>query len=194
MHLEWRTNYHKIFEPTLFVIETMDGRNISFQPNWNVANEKEKKDLEWRVDTYHKDLSDFCAPSEWTKLYRLKSNTGTVTFHYFVDPNIRAVIVPPNAIIMEDAERKNGIGGQIQQLLEQLAHKLGYKLLVSITPESAASHNQRILNIIRKEGYYMWPPTEWRGNYVWEHQSTYTGDGIPEAGIDPIYMVPPTIH
>ena len=194
MHFEWRTNYHNIFEPTLFTIETTDGKTISFQPNWEVSDKHEKKRLEEKVDTYYKDLSDFCKPSEWTKLYRLKWNTGTITFHYFVDPNIRAVIVPPNAIIMEETERNNGIGGQIQQLLEQLAHKLGYRLLVSITPESAASHNQRILNIIRKEWYYMWPPTEWRGNYVGEHQSTYTGDGIPEAGIDPEYMIKPTIH
>jgi len=35
----------------------------------------------------------------------MKSNTGTVLFHYFVDPNIKAVIVPPNAIAMEEYER-----------------------------------------------------------------------------------------
>lgn len=194
MRLEGKTNYHNVFEPHLFTVETTDWRTLSFQPSWEVTDEHEKKNLEWKVDTYYKDLSDFCNPSEWTKLYRMKSNTGTVLFHYFVDPNIKAVIVPPNAIAMEEYERNKWIGEQIQKLLEHLAYKLRYRLLVSITPESAAANGQRILNIIRKEGYYMWPPTEWRGNFVWIHQSTNTGKWIPETRTEPEYMLPPTIH
>lgn len=75
-----------------------------------------------------------------------------------------------------------------------IAHKHGYRLLVGITPQSAAAFNNRVLTILRTIGYYMGPPSDKAEIYFGEHQSTYTGNGIPEVGTDPVYMLDPTIN
>lgn len=74
-----------------------------------------------------------------------------------------------------------------------IAHKHGYRLLVGITPQSAAAFNNRVLTILRTIGYYIGPPSDKAEVYFWEHQSTYAGNGIPEIWTDPEYMVSPII-
>ena len=82
----------------------------------------------------------------------------------------------------------------IQRFFEIIAQKHGYRLLVGITPQSTAAFNNRVVKILRAIGYYMGPPSEKSDIYFGEHQSTYTGKGIPEIGTDPEYMLHPTIR
>jgi hypothetical protein len=81
----------------------------------------------------------------------------------------------------------------IQHFFEYLAHKHQYRLIVGITPQSAAAFKNRVMNILRAVGYYVGPPSEKSDIYFGEHQSTYTGNGIPEIGTESEYMLTPTI-
>ena len=180
MQLEGKTNYHNIFEPTFLMIETQDGQTIYFQP-WNVNR--------W----FKHQLIDF-PDLEEVKTYKLSSWDGKISFHYIIHPGIQAIVIPPNSIEMDFEKRNNGISNEIQDFFETMAYKHWYRLIVGITPESAAAFNQRIYKILRNVWYYMWPPSTQASVYFWEHQYTYMGDGIPEIGTEPEYMIPPTIH
>lgn len=180
MQIEGTTNYHNIFEPTLFSITAQDGKNIQFQPS---------EAGRW----FDHHLIDF--PKDWeTQIYKLTSGDNTISFHYIVNSASRAIIVPPNSIEIEHTDRNKWISDLIQRFFEIIAQKHGYRLLVGITPQSAAAFNNRVLKILRAIGYYMGPPSEKSDIYFGEHQSTYTGKGIPEIGTDPEYMLHPTIR
>ncbi len=187
MHLEGKTNYHNTFEPIFLRIEDSMGNIHSFQPP--------KKLDRW----FAHHLGDF-PDAEDMRQYKLTTvDTGNpseeqVAFHYLIHPGMQAVIVPPNAIDMPAHLRSRGVSDGIQRFFEMIAAKHGYRLLVWLTPQSVSAFDQRVLKILRWLGYYMWPPSEKAGVYFGEHQSTYTGKGIPEIGTSGEYMMPPTIH
>jgi hypothetical protein len=110
-----------------------------------------------------------------------------------VHPDMGAIVIPPNSIEMEYNQRNKWISESIQKFFEMIAYRHWYRLIVGITPQSAAAFGQRVFKILRNIGYYMWPPSEQTEIYFWEHQSTYAGSGIPEIGTDHAYMMSPTI-
>ncbi len=179
MQFEGTINYHNIFEPTFLNITAQDGKNIQFQP---------AELNRW----FEHHMIDFPDNGE-TKTYKLTSSDDTISFHYIVNPSISDIIVPPNSIEMEYTQKNKWISDLIQRFFELIAYKHGYRLLVAITPNSAAAFNNRVLNILRTIGYYMGPPTDKAEVYIGEHQSTYTWNGIPEVWTDPEYMIRPII-
>ena len=146
MHLESKSNYHNIHEPILFRVETHDGKELMFQPG----------KVERSFSHHLVDLPD----THGASIYKLVSNDSLISFHYIVHPEMKAIIVPPNAIEMDHTRKNNGIGEQIQSFLETMAHKHQYRLIVGITPESASAFNGRVTKILRQTGYYMGPPSD----------------------------------
>ena len=179
MHIEGKTNYHNIFEPSYLQVESADGHRISFQPS----------DI---TRGFLHQLSDLPSTLD-IQTYKLSSADGTISFHYMIHPSMRAIVIPPNSIEMEHTQKNKWISETIQRFFEMMAHRHWYRLIVGITPQSAAAFGQRVFKILRNIGYYMWPPSEQAEIYFWEHQSTYIGNGIPEIGTSPEYMMSPTI-
>lgn len=179
MQIEGTTNFHNIFEPTYLSVMAQDGQNIQFQPS--TIN---------RWFDHH--MVDFPESGEM-QTYKLTSSDGTISFHYMIHPTIWAIVIPPNSIEMEHTQKNKWISDMIQRFFEYLAHKHQYRLIVGITPQSAAAFKNRVMNILRAVGYYVGPTSEKSDIYFGEHQSTYTGNGIPEIGTEAEYMLTPTI-
>jgi hypothetical protein len=91
MHIEGKTNYHNIFEPSYLQVESADGQRISFQPS----------DIN---KGYLPQLADFSDLDD-IQAYRLSSGDGNISFQYMIHPLIGAIIIPPNSIMMEHAQR-----------------------------------------------------------------------------------------
>jgi hypothetical protein len=187
MHLEGKTNYHNTFEPIFFQIEDSQGKTHSFQPPKSLdrgfLHHFEDFPNIWEIQQYKLTTSDSLDPNE-----------ERISFHYLIHPGMNAVIIPPNAIDMPNHLRSRWVSDGIQRFFEIIAAKHGYRLLVWLTPQSVSAFDQRVLKILRWLGYYMWPPTEKSGIYIGEHQSSYTGEWIPEIWTEDEYMLSPTIH
>jgi hypothetical protein len=91
MHIEGKTNYHNIFEPSYLQIESADGHSISFQPS-DISR------------GFLHQLSDLPNANN-IQLYKLSSGDGSISFHYMVHPDMGAIVIPPNSIEMEYNQR-----------------------------------------------------------------------------------------
>lgn len=197
MHIEGKSNYHNIFEPTLLRIEDSNGQTHSFQPPrtldrwfshviWDIPNPHQ-------IQHYKLTTDDSIDPDTGNPM----PSDDRIAFHYLVHPWMKAIIIPPDAFdIMPSKHLRKWISEEVQRFLELLANKQNYRLITGITPKAVQTNNQRVINILRSLWYYMWPPTDEHGIYFGIHQSTYHWGGIPEIGTEDEYMMPPstTIH
>lgn len=197
MHIEGKSNYHNIFEPTLLKIVDSHGHTHIFQPPQTLDRWFSK--VIWDIPDAHQ-IQHYKLTTDDS----IDPDTGKPTpsderiaFHYLVHPGMKAVIIPPGAFdIMPSKHLKKWISEEIQRFFELLANKHGYRLITGITPKTVQASNQRVVNILSSLWYYMWPPTDEHGIYYGIHQSTYHWDGIPEIWTEPEYMMPPstTLH
>ena len=95
MKLESKKNYFGISQPILLTIHLHDGRTVNFQPST----------IEFQFESFVNSLGI----SRDIGVYRLKSDDGSCSFYYIIDPEIGLVIIPPNAIQIDSMYTKVGM-------------------------------------------------------------------------------------
>lgn len=114
-------------------------------------------------------------------------------FHIFVHPETKTIFVPPWAL-NTNPNTFPWWWHLLQMILEKLAARNWYRLIVCISADKIWVFSDRVIEILQMQGYYLtYPIWDAENKLYGVHQSTHVWDWIPELWIPANELVPPRI-
>ena len=126
-------------------------------------------------------------------IHSLYSDDMRLWFHIFVHPESKTIFIPPWAL-NTDKDRFPGWGSLLQMILEKMAARNWYRLIVCISADRTGNFSDRVIWVLRQQGYYLtYPIWDNESRLYGIHQSSHHWDWIPELNIPSNELAPPTI-